>query len=101
MNETKLTNYIGEAIHPAVLTEDDNVCAGFIGPMNLAAKATIVFDSSLKGTKNICTGANKEGYHYVGFNIERDYGKVSRAGDLLAAAQPPGKATGKGRLSGA
>lgn len=76
VNETKLTNYIGEAIHPAVLTEDDNVCAGFIGPMNLAAKATIVFDSSLKGTKNICTGANKEGYHYVGFNIERDYGKV-------------------------
>lgn len=76
VNETKLTNYIGEAIHPAVLTEDDNVCAGFIGPMNLEAKATIVFDSSLKGTRNICTGANKEGYHYTGFNIERDLGKV-------------------------
>ncbi len=76
VNETKLTNYIGEAIHPAVLTEEDNVCAGFIGPMNLEAKATIVFDSSLKGTRNICTGANKEGYHYTGFNIERDLGKV-------------------------
>ena len=76
VNETKLTNYIGEAIHPAVLTAEDNVCAGFIGPMNLDAKATIVFDSSLKGTKNICTGANKEGYHYVGFNIERDLGNV-------------------------
>lgn len=76
VNETKLTNYIGEAIHPAVLTEEDNVCAGFIGPMNLEAKATIVFDSSLKGTRNICTGANKEGYHYTGFNIERDIGKV-------------------------
>lgn len=76
VNETKLTNYIGEAIHPAVLTEEDNVCAGFIGPMNLEAKATIVFDSSLKGTRNLCTGANKEGYHCVGFNIERDLGKV-------------------------
>ena len=36
VNETKLTNYLGEDIHPAVITEASGICAGYIGPSGLA-----------------------------------------------------------------
>jgi len=42
----------------------------------LSDKITVLFDNSLKGVDNFATGANKVDRHYVGFNIERDYGQV-------------------------
>ena len=33
------------------------------------------------------TGANEEGYHYIGFNIERDYGKPFEYADVAKAAE--------------
>ena len=36
VNETKLTNLLGENIHPAVVTEDSPVVAGFIGPVGIS-----------------------------------------------------------------
>jgi len=45
---------------------------GYIGPYNLNANCTVLYDNSLIGLKNIVCGANKEEYHYSGFNIERD-----------------------------
>ena len=77
VNETKLRNYVGEEIHPGVITEESGIVAGFIGPKGLDAKKhTIVFDKSLEGMVNVCCGANELDYHYINFNIERDYGKV-------------------------
>ena len=77
VNETKLRNYIGEDIHPGVITEESQIVAGFIGPKGIDSKKhTIVFDKSLEGIKNVCCGANEFDYHYINFNIERDYGKV-------------------------
>ena len=77
INETKLRNFLGKEIHPAVITEECGIVAGFIGAVNFAGKnATLLFDKSLEGAKNMVCGGNKEGYHYVGFNAERDYGKV-------------------------
>ena len=35
VNETKLTNFLGEEIHPAVITDDCGLNAGYIGPVNL------------------------------------------------------------------
>ncbi len=35
VNETKLTNYLGCEIHPAVITEECGLNAGYIGPVNL------------------------------------------------------------------
>ena len=40
------------------------------------AKATVLFDHSLKGIDNLCCGANQLEYHYTGMNIERDCGDV-------------------------
>ena len=34
INETKLTNYLGCDVHPAVITEESGIQAGFIGPVN-------------------------------------------------------------------
>ena len=76
INETKLVNALGCDIHPAEITADCELTAGFIGPVGLSDKITVLFDNSLKGVDNFATGANKVDKHYVGFNIERDYGEV-------------------------
>ena len=72
VNETKLTNYLGCDIHPAVITEDCGLNAGFIGPVGLPENMTVLYDDSLKNTNNLSCGANKEGYHYVGLDMQRD-----------------------------
>lgn len=76
VNETKLRNYLGKEIHPAVITEASGIVAGFIGAVNFTGKARLLFDRSLKGQKNLVCGGNRVDYHYTGFNTERDYGDV-------------------------
>lgn len=72
VNETKLRNYLKEEVHPAEVSDNSGIVAGFIGPVNITDNCTVVFDSSLKGTRNMVCGANEVDYHYTGFNIERD-----------------------------
>lgn len=72
VNETKLRNLIGEEIHPAEITDDSLLVAGYIGPYGLSDKVKYYCDLSLKGIDSIVAGANKEGFHYVGLNLERD-----------------------------
>ena len=77
INETKLTNYLGEAVHPAVITDDCGLFAGFIGPYNMdTEKFTVLFDKSLENTHNLSCGANQLDYHYTGLKISRDIGDV-------------------------
>ncbi len=77
VNETKLRNLVGEDIHPALITEDAPLVAGYIGPYMISDKVTYFVDSSLKGKASLVAGANKEGYHYTGLNLERDLGEVN------------------------
>ncbi|HIS32909.1 MAG TPA: proline--tRNA ligase [Candidatus Limivivens intestinipullorum] len=72
VNETKLTNYLGCEIHPAVITEDSGLNAGYIGPVNLKGDCTVLYDRSLEGRGNLACGANRNGYHYTGLDMERD-----------------------------
>ncbi len=76
VNETKLTNLLGEKVHPAVITEDSGLVAGFCGPYGQHADCTIIYDKSLDGIENLCAGANEVDYHYTGLNIRRDVGEV-------------------------
>lgn len=76
INETKLAKQVGDEVYPATITEESGIIAGFIGPYNFTGKATLLFDSSLKNINSLVCGANQKDYHYTGFNIERDYGKV-------------------------
>lgn len=74
VNETKLTNYLGEEVHPAIITSDCGLNAGYIGPVNLTVNGnyTVLYDKSLQGTNNLSCGANEEEYHYTGLCMERD-----------------------------
>lgn len=76
VNETKLRNLVGEDIHPAEITEDSPLVAGYIGPYAISDKVTYYLDESLRGIDSLVAGANKEGYHYVGLNLKRDLEKA-------------------------
>ncbi|MBR4305124.1 MAG: proline--tRNA ligase [Clostridia bacterium] len=75
-NETKLTNFLGCNIHPAVITAESPVCAGFTGPIGLDKNVTVLYDTSLIGLESLVCGGNKVDYHYTGLNIARDVGEV-------------------------
>lgn len=76
VNETKLTNFLGEDIHPADITEESGICAGYSGPYQLKGEHMVLFDRSLEGAYNLVSGANRNEYHFTGMNIERDCGNV-------------------------
>lgn len=74
INETKVTNFLGCDIHPAVITEECGLCAGYIGPVNLKINGdfTVLYDSSLENANNLSCGANKNEYHLTGLDMKRD-----------------------------
>ncbi len=75
INETKLRNYLGYEIHPAVgIPEESGIIAGFIGPVGLSKNVKVVFDASLVGINALVCGANKADTHFTGMNIARDCG---------------------------
>lgn len=76
INEVKLNNHLGEQVYPAVIEENSDIVAGFIGPVGLTKNATVLFDRSLAGLNSLIIGANENDHHYTGFNFERDYGAV-------------------------
>jgi prolyl-tRNA synthetase len=72
VNETKLRNFLGEEIHPAEITQESGIVAGFIGPVGLPEGVTYVIDKSLAALNSSVCGANEENYHYTGYNVKRD-----------------------------
>ena len=74
INETKLTNHLGYPMYPAAIADDSDLVEGFIGPHNLDAKCTVLFDKSLEGAKNLICGGNTADYHYTGLDMARDVG---------------------------
>ena len=72
VNETKLRNYLKAEVHPAVEIDHAGLVAGAIGPVNPAKGITVVYDRSLEGTRNLICGANEEGYHFRGLNMDMD-----------------------------
>ena len=77
VNETKLRNLVGEDIHTAEITTDSPLVAGYIGPFELSEKVDYYLDLSLKGIDSLVAGANREGFHFIGLNLERDIKNVS------------------------
>lgn len=85
VNETKLRNFVGGELHPAVITEESGICAGFIGPVGLNVNATVLYDRSLQGQKDLICGANEVDAHYTGFCPERD-ADIKEYGDFAKIA---------------
>ncbi len=86
VNEVKLRNFLKAEIHPAEITAESGIVAGFIGPKGLPKHVTVVFDRSLESIGGFVCGANEKDYHYTGFNMERDYGKADYV-DIAKARQ--------------
>lgn len=72
VNETKLRNFLKEEIHPAEITEESGITAGFIGPIGLPKGVSYVIDKSLVELNASVCGANEVDYHYSGYNVKRD-----------------------------
>lgn len=74
VNETKVTNFLGCDIHPAVITDECGLNAGYIGPVNLKINGefTVLYDISLENANNLSCGANKTEYHLTGLDMKRD-----------------------------
>ena len=72
VNETKLTNHLGCEIHPAEITEESGIKAGFIGPVGLVDGVTVLYDRSLESASGLICGANETDYHYTGLDMARD-----------------------------
>ena len=69
INETKLVNYLKDEIHPAIITEECGLNAGYIGPVGLKINgdAIVLYDRY-----NLSCGANEDEYHYKGLDMQRD-----------------------------
>ncbi len=72
VNEAKLKVLVGADIVIKDLSESGLV-KGNIGCINLNIEnAEIYYDKSLEGLESFVTGANKEGYHFIGVSMTRD-----------------------------
>ncbi len=72
VNEAKLKKVIKMDVAAYEGGETSTVVCGNIGPKDLDKSITVVVDKSLQGMKGMVVGANKEGFHYTGFNFDRD-----------------------------
>lgn len=88
VNETKLRNLVGEELHAAEITADAPLVAGYIGPYGLSKQVAYYCDLSLKGMDSLVAGANREGFHLRGLNLERELGQVDYAD--IAKVKPGG-----------
>src|SRR5215207_748652 len=81
LHETKLADSLGaiavRPAHPEEIRDLLGASAGSLGGVSARErgakqKARIVADSSLKGRRNMTTGANKDDFHLRGVSVERD-----------------------------
>jgi prolyl-tRNA synthetase len=100
LHETKLADALGSTAvrpaHPEEIRSLLGASAGSLGGVGAKDKARaakmdlhIVADSSLKGRRNMTTGANKDDHHLRGVDIDRDI-PVDRWFDLRIVEQGEG-----------
>ena len=88
VNETKLRNLVGEELHAAEITADAPLVSGYIGQYGLSKEVAYYCDLSLKGMDSLVAGANREGFHLRGLNLERELGQIDYAD--IAKVKPGG-----------
>ncbi len=77
VNEVKVINTCG-VIDIEMATEEQLAAAGtvggYMGPVGMNhKKVLVVVDASVMKMHNVCCGANKEGYHFINVNPNRDF----------------------------
>ena len=98
VNETKLRNLVGEELHAAEITADAPLVAGYIGPYGLSKEVAYYCDLSLKGMDSLVAGANREGFHLRGLNLERELGQIEKVkpGGICPCCKKPALAIQRG-----
>ena len=74
LNEIKLRNYLDATLlymGTEVDLQNAGLVQGFIGPCG--QKIRVLVDEEVAEAKNLCCGANEEGYHLVNVNYGRDF----------------------------
>ena len=83
VNEAKAARAAGGF---TLLTDDEMVAfdlhKGSMGPVGLPDAAYVIADASLQNTPKWVVGANEDGYHYVGAELDKDF-KVDQWADLI------------------
>ncbi len=75
LNENKLQAVFGQDIrpaHPEELLQLTGADAGSIGPVGLEGKFTTVADHRLENANGLVCGANKNDYHLLNLDLQRD-----------------------------
>lgn len=98
VNEVKLLHAVkAYTLRPATEEEIREMGSepGFIGPVEMTRKVTVVGDLSLRTVKNAYTGENKKHRDLINVNIDRDYTvdieadiALAREGDIAESGQP-------------
>jgi prolyl-tRNA synthetase len=100
LNEAKLASALG-ASELRAAREDEIVELLGARPGSLGAirvlNQTILCDENLRGRKRMTTGANKDGFHLRGVDVERDI-QVSQWADLREAQEGEASPNGGGAL---
>ncbi|MFA6541013.1 MAG: proline--tRNA ligase [Bacteroidota bacterium] len=100
LNETKLQSVFGQEIrpaHPDELLELTGADAGSIGPVRLNEKFIIVADKRLENANGLVCGANKNDYHFIDVDLNRDV-NISAFHDLRMVEAGELSPDGKGKL---
>jgi len=100
LNESKLMSIMGAAVRPIEadrLLELTGADGGSIGPVGLKGGFKIIADKRLEGANNLISGANRNDYHYVNIDLQRDC-KIDGYYDLRTVQAGEQSPTGKGTL---
>lgn len=74
ISEDKVQRLVGNDYQPASAEEIRSAFGtqpGYIGPVGIE-KLTVYADDLLRGARGMITGANRDGYHIRGLNLDRD-----------------------------
>lgn len=102
VNEVKVKGQVGaSSLRPATdeeIIEQFGATPGFAGPIDLPENVQIIVDYHVKNSINTVIGANKEGYHFININPDRDFDQFEYA-DLRTVEEGDPAPTDEGNLS--
>lgn len=101
VNEVKVKGQVGaSSLRPATdeeIIEQFGATPGFTGPIDLPENVQIIVDYHVKNSINTVIGANKEGYHFININPDRDFDQFEYA-DLRTVEEGDPAPTDEGQL---
>lgn len=89
LNESKLTSVLktgARPAHPDEIRALIGASAGSLGPVGLKNNFKVIADQRLEGANNLISGANKDDFHIMNIDLERD-AKIDGYFDLRTVAE--------------